>query len=122
MIHIIATRSSNLGEDNLEFILTCISINGPATTVIWTKDSVPISGATQQTIVNNRMRATYFHTLSVRSKGQYTCTVANNKPSNSSSSILIRGILYTIHIVEGYTVYNDLDIYSSLQVPHLQLM
>ena len=109
MIHIIATRSSNLGEDNLEFVLTCISINGPATTVTWTKDSVPISGATQQTIVNDQMRAIYYHTLSVRSKGQYTCTVANNKPSNSSSSILIRGILY-IHIVKGYTVYNDLDI------------
>ena len=96
MIRIIATWSSDLGEDNLEFVLKCISINGPATTVTWTKDSVPVSGATQQTIVNDRMRAIYYHTLPVRSKGQYTCTVANNKPSNSSSSILIRGIYHTL--------------------------
>ena len=96
MIRIIVTGSSDLGEDNLEFVLTCISINGPATTVTWTKDSVPISGATQQTKVNDRMRAIYFHTLPVRSKGQYTCTVANNKPSNSSYSILIRGIYHTL--------------------------
>ena len=97
--------SSDLNEENLEFILKCTSADGPATTVTWTKDSVPISGATQQTILNNQMTAKYFHTLTIRSKGQYTCTVANNKPSNSSYSILIRGISY---IVEGNVVIHCL--------------
>ena len=70
--------------------LTCISIGGPATTVTWTRDSVTITEGTE-TLLNSRRTAHYTHTLTVTSAGEYTCTVANNKPSTASANIIVQG-------------------------------
>ena len=72
-------------------ILTWISIGGPATTVTWTKDSVTITEGTE-TVLNSQVTAQYTHTLTVTSGGEYTCTVANGKPSTASSTITVQGI------------------------------
>ena len=76
-----------------QFTLTCISTGGPATTVTWTRDSVTVTIGTE-TVLDDPVTAQYTHTLTVtgRLPGLYTCTVANNKPSNSSANISVQGI------------------------------
>ena len=71
-----------------QFTLTCISTGGPATTVTWTRDSTPVTERSE-TVLVNPITAEYLHTLKVTGdiKGKYTCTVANNKPSNASETI-----------------------------------
>ena len=71
-----------------QFTLTCISTGGPATTVIWTRDTTPVTEG-NETVLLNPITAEYLHTLNVTGdiKGMYTCTVANNKPSNASATI-----------------------------------
>ena len=73
--------------------LTCISTGGPATTVTWTRDSIIITEGTE-TALNSRVTAQYTHTLIVTSVGEYTCTVANNKPSTASATITVSGTAY----------------------------
>ena len=78
--------------DGDQFILTCISTGGPATTVTWTRDSVTITEG-NETVLKNPVTAQYTHTLIVTGRlgGLYTCTVANNKPSNDTSSLRVKG-------------------------------
>ena len=74
--------------------LTCISTGGPATTVIWTRDTIEVTEGAQ-TVLDDPVTAQYTHTLNVteegRQEGLYTCTVANNKPSTASASITVHG-------------------------------
>ena len=79
-------------EDSPQFTLTCISTGGPATTVTWTRDSVTVTEGTE-TVLDNRVTAQYTHTLTVTGSliGIYTCTVANNKPSNDSADFTVQG-------------------------------
>ena len=69
-----------------QFTLTCISTGGPATTVIWTRNTTPVTEG-NETVLLNPITAEYVHTLKVTGdiKGMYTCTVANNKPSKVSA-------------------------------------
>ena len=89
----ILTVDSDLNGDSPQFTLTCISTGGPATTVTWTRGSAEVVGDTK-TELDNTENARYTHTLTVTGKlvGLYTCTVANNKPSNDSANITIEGI------------------------------
>ena len=84
---------SDLNGASPQFTLTCISTGGPATTVTWTRESVDAVGDTN-TELDNTVTAQYTHTLCMigRPGGLYTCTVANNKPSNDSATITIQGI------------------------------
>ena len=82
---------SDLNGASPQFTLTCISTGGPATTVTWTRDSVIITEGTE-TVLNNAVTAQYTHTLTLTSGGEYTCTVANNKPSTASATITVQGI------------------------------
>ena len=75
-------------------ILTCISTGGPATTVTWTRDSVTITEG-NETVLNDPETAQYTHTLTVTSAGEYTCTVANDKPSTASAYITLQGVFTT---------------------------
>ena len=86
------TVVSNLNGASPQFSLTCISTGGPATTVTWTRDSEMLTGLT---ILIDPVTAEYMHTLTVigRMEGVYTCTVANNRPSNASSQLTVIGIL-----------------------------
>ena len=84
---------TSIGEDSTpQFTLTCISTGGPATTVTWTRDSVPITEGTETTL-DNSITAQYTHTLTMTGRlgGLYTCSVVNNKPSNDSSSLRVKG-------------------------------
>ena len=75
-----------------QFTLTCISTGGPATTVTWTRDSTTVNEG-NETVLVNPTTAEYLHTLTVTGdiKGRYTCTVANNKPSNASATMECEG-------------------------------
>ena len=83
------------GSDN-EFTLTCISTDGPATTVTWTRDSVTVTEGTE-TVLDDPVTAQYTHTLTGSTAGVYTCTVANDKPSEDSASITVQGTVCVFH-------------------------
>ena len=70
-----------------QFNLTCVSTGGPATNVTWTRDSIILVTNGSRTVLVNAASAEYIHTLNVTgAEGNYTCTVANNKPSNASAT------------------------------------
>ena len=85
------TVDSNLNGDSPQFTFTCISTDGPATTVTWTRDSETVSGG--MTVLNNALTAQYTHTLTVTERlgGQYKCTVTNNKPSTTTAQFTAQG-------------------------------
>ena len=86
--------NSDLSGASPQFTLTCISTGGPATTVTWTRDSAPVVGE-REIVLDDRLMATYTHTLTVtgRLPGEYTCTVANDRPSSDSESFTIEGFV-----------------------------
>ena len=47
-------------------------------------------------MLNDPETAQYTHTLTISLAGEYTCTVANNKPSSASASITVEGILLNL--------------------------
>ena len=83
---------SDLNGASPQFTLTCISTGGPATTVTWTRDSVTVTEG-NETVLDNRTTSQYTHTLTVTGRlgGLYTCNVANNKPSEDSTSYTVHG-------------------------------
>ena len=83
---------AGLTEASPQFTLTCISTGGPATTVTWTRDSVTVTEGTE-TVLDDPVTAQYTHTLTVigRLEGLYTCTVANDKPSEGSVQLIVQG-------------------------------
>ena len=82
------TVDSDLNGASPQFTLTCISTGGPATTVTWTRDSVIVTEGIE-TVLDNRTTSQYAHTLTVTGRlgGLYTCTVANNKPSQALATL-----------------------------------
>ena len=90
------TVDFDLNGASPQFTLTCISTGGPATTVTWTRGSVIVTEGTE-TVLDNRTTSQYTHTLTVTGRlgGDYTCTVANNRPTNNVTSVqvTIRGIV-----------------------------
>ena len=102
-----------LNGNSPQFTLTCISTGGPATTVTWTRDSVTVTEG-NETVLDNRATSQYTHTLTVTGRlgGLYTCTVANNRPSNNESSaqFTVQGTYNTsmvlqmkLHVSPGFT-------------------
>ena len=89
------TLDSDLNETSPQFTLTCISTGGPATTVTWTRDSVTVTNGTE-TVLDNRTTSQYTHTLTVTERlgGLYTCTVANNRPTDNevSADLTVQGM------------------------------
>ena len=85
------TVDSDLNGGSPQFILTCTSTGGPATTVTWTRDSETVSGG--MTVLDDPVTAQYTHTLTVTGRlgGQYRCTVANNRPSQDSEQFTVAG-------------------------------
>ena len=87
------TLDSKASDSRLIFTLTCISTGGPATTVTWTRDSDTVTEGTE-TVLDDPVTAQYTHTLTVTGRlgGLYTCTVANDKPSNDSAQLNLQGM------------------------------
>ena len=86
---------ASLNGASSQFTLTCISTGGPATTVTWTRDSEMLMGST---VLNDAETAQYTHILTVTGRlgGLYTCTVANDKPSEDSAQLYVQGMLAVI--------------------------
>ena len=85
-------QNSHPNEISFQLLLTYISTGGPATTVTWTRDSTLVTEGTTETVLNDPETANYTHTLTVTTAGEYTCTVANNKPSSDSATITVSGM------------------------------
>ena len=81
------TVTSELNADPLTFNVTCISVNGPVTGVVWTVDGSPVPSEnnpiTTRT-VDNTTTGAYTLTLSVtgRLTGTYRCEVTSVRPEN----------------------------------------
>ena len=84
---------SDLSGASPQFTLTCISTGGPATIVTWTRDSDTVTEGTE-TVLDDPLTAQYTHNLTVTGRlgGLYTCTVANDKPSQDSAELQVEGI------------------------------
>ena len=86
-----------VGLTTTRFTLTCTSTGGPATNVTWTRDSETIlddAGTFSLTTeLNDALTAQYTHTLTVTGRlgGLYTCSVANDKPSEAMKELYISG-------------------------------
>ena len=78
-----------------QFTLTCISTDGPATTVTWTRDSETVTEGTE-TVLDDPVTAHYTHTLTGSTAGVHTCTVANDKPSSVSEHLDVQGDLFYV--------------------------
>ena len=91
---------SNLNGASPQFTLTCISTGGPATTVTWTRNAIPASGDVMTVFNGNTTTPQYTHTLTVTGGsgmgGDYTCIVANNKPSEDSATYTVQGASDTV--------------------------
>ena len=103
------TVDSDLNGPSPQFIFTCVSTGGPATTVTWTRDSVPVSEGTK-TVLDDPVTAQYTHTLTVTEiqEGLYRCTVANNKPSEDSAEFVVLGKQHTV-----------VDVLRELSLPYI---
>ena len=80
-------------EATPQFIVSCVSISGPATTATWLRDSNILDDITETTL-ENATTAEYTHTLTVTGgqEGVYTCSVANTI-SNDSAQLSVSGKL-----------------------------
>ena len=87
------TVDSDLNGANPQFTLTCISTGGPATTVIWTRNSDTVTEGIK-TVFDDPVTAQYTHNLTVTGTlgGLYTCTVANARPSEDSTNYTVGGM------------------------------
>ena len=90
--------------DSDQLTLTCISTGGPATTVSWTRDSTTVITEGTETVLNDPETAHYTHTLTISLAGEYTCTVANDKPSSDSASNTVEGIYFTLNLHKSVIV------------------
>ena len=88
------TLDSDLTAEPPEFTLTCISIEGPATSVVWTRDSTTVITEGTETVLNDQMAARYTHTLTVTGRlgGDYVCNVSNSISSILSRELNIKGV------------------------------
>ena len=95
ILDIEAINVSNYVEFNLIteslFTLNCISIGGPATYVTWTRNNVTITNGAETNIDINDGSYGNILTVTGRLEGLYTCTVANDRPSNDSANITVQG-------------------------------
>ena len=82
---------SDLNGASPQFTLTCISTGGPATNVIWTRDSGTVIGD-KMTVLSDTVTAKYTHSLTVTGRlgGMYTCNVSN-RLFGSGKSFSIEG-------------------------------
>ena len=95
ILDIEAINVSNYVEFNLIteslFTLNFTSTGGPATYVTWTRDNVTITEGAETHYDTDD--GSYGNALTVtgRLEGLYTCTVANDRPSNDSATISVQG-------------------------------
>ena len=85
------TVDSDLNGASPQFTLTCISTGGPATNIIWIRDSGTVIGH-KMTVLNNLFTAQYTHSLTVTGRlgGLYTCNVSN-RLSGSGTTFIVKG-------------------------------
>ena len=80
-----------------QFTLTCVSTGGPATTVTWTRDGATVSYNAAHVLtqtVTDLVNVNYSNVLTVtgREPGTYQCSVTNDRGSNSSQKLDVKGI------------------------------
>ena len=85
-------------------MLTCLSSHGPATTVSWKKNGIPLEKGSLDFNQNQRLvdaeTATYESYLITSNLsilvGEFTCTVSNNR-GTAEETILLEGIIIILH-------------------------
>ena len=96
-----AMRVTIQSSDPLLMTLTCITTGGPATNVIWSRNSEEIEGGI--TVLESGYSDRYRHTLYNATEGVYNCTVWNDKPSQVTAEANLAGILQITGIFSDVT-------------------
>ena len=105
-----------LNSDPTQFILTCNSTGGPATTVSWTRNNITVTegnGNTIHTVLVNGVTGVSTNTLLVTGwvEGLYKCTVENEVSNQSSAELNVKGNNYC---TQHYKLtYQYLQLYPS---------
>ena len=84
-----AMRVTIHSRDPLLMTLTCVTNGGPATNVIWSRNSEEIEGGV--TVLERSYSDRYTHTFYNVTEGVYNCTVWNNKPSKVTAEANLTG-------------------------------
>ena len=87
-------------SDPLLATLTCTTTGGPATKVIWSRDSEEIEGGI--TVLQSGYSDRYTHTLHNATEGVYNCTVWNNKPSIVTGEVDLTGTEIMLHHCQNF--------------------
>ena len=99
--------NSDLNEDSPQFTLTCISTGGPATAVIWTRDSTTTVTEGNVTVLDDPETAQYNHTLTSigRWPEMYSCTV-EDIVSSISATYNVQGVFFSfVYTVASHSTY-----------------
>lgn len=89
-----------ISESSPVFVLTCITSGGPATSVVWTRNGVPVGSDgdfTMTQIILNTTTSTYQNQLTVsgRHLGTYRVFISNSRqPSPVQSLYTVRGAYF----------------------------
>ncbi len=96
-----AVNITSLVYQQSSHMLVCTSSGGPATSVTWTKDGVPLSEADQtmfrqSQLVVDSLDSVYENRLNLLNKssshsGSYTCTVANDGGGEATATLEMEG-------------------------------
>ena len=116
------TLHSELRASVPEFTITCRTHGGPATTVQWTVNGVPVQEdryhETSQLILDTSLNSVYDNRLRVRGRrnGSYNCTISNNiRDYLDEGDVSVTQVNRTLNI-SGNVLKNKFDIYSSLHL------
>ena len=85
------------------FTLTCTSTGGPASTVTWRRNGVPLTADSFEyaftQVITNAVEATYGNVLTVRAKnlGDYTCSIGNTRTRENVTGLIKVEGNYDVH-------------------------
>ena len=102
-----------------EFILTCRSVGGPATSVIWTRNRSPVTEDSNHTIsqiiVNTSATPVYHNRLQVKGRegGNYRCNVASNRKDFIHDS-LSRPVAGSLTVQGQFYIYESVNMYVNI--------
>ena len=88
----LTVRRSN--RNKLQFVFTCVTTGGPATTVLWLGPSASAQGTPESTL-DDPVTATYTHTLTVTDSlwSSYRCLIKNELPSEADAKFITKSVL-----------------------------
>ena len=95
------------------FTLNCTSMDSPATTVIWTKDSELLSDYPLHQILRDGVTATYDSFVEINADlgglvGTYSCSVLNSAGLSGAASLSVQGQILSHNIMSTFLCHSHI--------------